>query len=171
LIVSNSLLLPIGIGTALVWANLAPHPYVPFADKTHFIVNDVGMTLFFGLAARGCPLLVRSGQWRCRPRTNRRRHMDCGYRAGYRKTAGYCRRDVRRIRLWRQGTIGTHASRYRGDRVRCRYWIYRGPFLRHGCIPRWRLLDQTKMGALFSLSAVPIAALAAMMLQVGRFAR
>jgi hypothetical protein len=35
LIVSNSLLLPIGIGTALVWANLAPHSYVPFAHKTH----------------------------------------------------------------------------------------------------------------------------------------
>jgi len=52
LIVSNSLLLPIGIGTALVWANLAPHSYVPFAGKTHFIVNDVGMTLFFGLAAK-----------------------------------------------------------------------------------------------------------------------
>ena len=52
LIVSNSLLLPIGIGAALVWANVAPHSYVPFADKTHVIVNDVGMTLFFGLAAK-----------------------------------------------------------------------------------------------------------------------
>jgi NhaA family Na+:H+ antiporter len=37
--------------------------------------------------------------------------------------------------------------------------------------PDGDLLDQAKMGALFSLSAVPIAALAAMMLRVRRFAR
>jgi Na+:H+ antiporter, NhaA family len=51
-IVSNSLLLPIGVITALVWANVAPHSYVPLADRAHFIVNDVGMTLFFALAAK-----------------------------------------------------------------------------------------------------------------------
>ena len=51
-IASNSLLLPIGVITALVWANVSPHSYVPFADNAHFIVNDVGMTLFFALAAK-----------------------------------------------------------------------------------------------------------------------
>jgi NhaA family Na+:H+ antiporter len=51
-IVSNSLLLPIGVITALVWANVAPHSYAALADKAHFIVNDVGMTLFFALAAK-----------------------------------------------------------------------------------------------------------------------
>ena len=51
-IVSNSLLLPIGVITALVWANVAPHSYVALADGARFIVNDVGMTLFFALAAK-----------------------------------------------------------------------------------------------------------------------
>ena len=41
-----------GVGAALVWANAASHSYVFFADKAHFIVNDVGMTLFFALAAK-----------------------------------------------------------------------------------------------------------------------
>jgi NhaA family Na+:H+ antiporter len=36
----------------LVWANVSPHSYVSFADNAHFIVNDVGMTLFFALAAK-----------------------------------------------------------------------------------------------------------------------
>jgi NhaA family Na+:H+ antiporter len=52
LIVSNSLLLPTGVITALVWANVAPHSYVSFADKARFLVNDVGMMLFFALAAK-----------------------------------------------------------------------------------------------------------------------
>jgi NhaA family Na+:H+ antiporter len=51
-IVSNSLLLPIGVITALVWANVAPQSYVPLAERAQFIVNDVGMTLFFALAAK-----------------------------------------------------------------------------------------------------------------------
>jgi len=51
-VVSNSLLLPIGAATALVWANTAPEVYVRFTARAHFIVNDVGMTLFFALAAK-----------------------------------------------------------------------------------------------------------------------
>ena len=51
-IVSNSLLLPIGAATALVWANTAPEIYIRFTANAHFIVNDVGMTLFFALAAK-----------------------------------------------------------------------------------------------------------------------
>jgi Na+:H+ antiporter, NhaA family len=52
LIVGNSLLLPIGVIAALVWANAAPQSYAPLVDKARFIVNDVGMTLFFALAAK-----------------------------------------------------------------------------------------------------------------------
>jgi NhaA family Na+:H+ antiporter len=51
-IVSNSLLLPIGAVTALIWANAAPEVYVRFASNGRFVVNDVGMTLFFALAAK-----------------------------------------------------------------------------------------------------------------------
>ncbi len=51
-IVSNSLLLPIGVITALVWANVAPHSYARLTDNAYFLVNDVGMTLFFALAAK-----------------------------------------------------------------------------------------------------------------------
>jgi Na+:H+ antiporter, NhaA family len=51
-IVSNSLLLPVGAVTALVWANTAPGAYVRFASLARFIVNDIGMTLFFALAAK-----------------------------------------------------------------------------------------------------------------------
>jgi Na+:H+ antiporter, NhaA family len=51
-IVSNSLLLPIGAVAALLWANTAPEVYFRFTGYAHFIVNDVGMTLFFALAAK-----------------------------------------------------------------------------------------------------------------------
>ena len=51
-IVSNSVLLPIGAIIALVWANRAPGSYETFARSAHFAVNDVGMTLFFALAAK-----------------------------------------------------------------------------------------------------------------------
>jgi NhaA family Na+:H+ antiporter len=51
-IFGNSILLPIGAGIALVWANAAPGSYGAFTHATHFLVNDVGMTLFFALAAK-----------------------------------------------------------------------------------------------------------------------
>jgi Na+:H+ antiporter, NhaA family len=51
-IVSNSLLLPIGAVAALIWANTAPDIYLQFALHARFIVNDIGMTLFFALAAK-----------------------------------------------------------------------------------------------------------------------
>jgi len=51
-IVSNSLLLPIGLIGALVWANTAPEQYDAFARAARFIVNEVGMTLFFALATK-----------------------------------------------------------------------------------------------------------------------
>jgi Na+:H+ antiporter, NhaA family len=51
-IISNSVLLPMGALIALVWANCDPASYDAFARRAHFAVNDVGMTLFFALAAK-----------------------------------------------------------------------------------------------------------------------
>jgi NhaA family Na+:H+ antiporter len=51
-VVSNSVLLPIGSIIGLAWANLAAASYEAFARSAHFAVNDVGMTLFFALAAK-----------------------------------------------------------------------------------------------------------------------
>ena len=52
IIIGNSVLLPVGATLALVWANLEPESYEAFASRVHFAVNDVGMTLFFALAAK-----------------------------------------------------------------------------------------------------------------------
>ena len=51
-IIGNSILLPIGALIAVVWANAGPASYAAFAHRAHFAVNDVGMTLFFALAAK-----------------------------------------------------------------------------------------------------------------------
>lgn len=51
-IIGNSVLLPVGALIALIWANRNPTAYAAFADRAHFVVNDVGMTLFFALAAK-----------------------------------------------------------------------------------------------------------------------
>jgi NhaA family Na+:H+ antiporter len=51
-IISNSLLLPAGALLALAWANVDSASYDAFAHAAHFLVNDVGMTLFFALAAK-----------------------------------------------------------------------------------------------------------------------
>lgn len=48
----TSVLLPIGSVVALVWANSSAASYDAFAHAAHFAVNDVGMTLFFALAAK-----------------------------------------------------------------------------------------------------------------------
>ena len=48
----NSVLLIIGTVAALAWANLGPDTYAPFANASHFVVNDVGMVFFFALAAK-----------------------------------------------------------------------------------------------------------------------
>jgi NhaA family Na+:H+ antiporter len=50
--VEQSLLLPAGAVTALIWANVAHASYERFAHALHFIVNDVGMVFFFALAAK-----------------------------------------------------------------------------------------------------------------------
>jgi len=50
--VSNSGLLILGAGIAILWANLERESYVRFAHHLHFIVNDIGMAFFFALAAK-----------------------------------------------------------------------------------------------------------------------
>lgn len=51
-ILDNSLLLPIGAFAALVWANATYASYDAFARALHFAVNDIGMAIFFAVAAK-----------------------------------------------------------------------------------------------------------------------
>ncbi len=51
-ILDNSLLLLAGTVAALVWANTAHASYEQVAHALHFVVNDVAMVFFFGLAAK-----------------------------------------------------------------------------------------------------------------------
>ncbi len=46
------LLLPIGAAIALIWANTAPESYFRTTFSLQFLVNDVLMVLFFGLAMK-----------------------------------------------------------------------------------------------------------------------
>lgn len=48
----QSLLLPLGAVTGLVWANTAHDSYERLAHALHFVVNDIGMVFFFALAAK-----------------------------------------------------------------------------------------------------------------------
>ena len=46
------LLLPLGAGVALVWANVYPESYFRTVFALDFFVNDVAMVLFFGLVTK-----------------------------------------------------------------------------------------------------------------------
>ena len=50
--VSNSGLLILGTGIAILWANVEAASYFRFAHRLHFVVNDIGMAFFFALAAK-----------------------------------------------------------------------------------------------------------------------
>jgi Na+:H+ antiporter, NhaA family len=50
--IDNSGLLVTGSVLALAWANLAGASYEHFTHPLHFIVNDIGMALFFALASK-----------------------------------------------------------------------------------------------------------------------
>jgi NhaA family Na+:H+ antiporter len=50
--VEESLLLPAGAVTGLLWANVAHASYERFAEALHFVVNDIGMVFFFALATK-----------------------------------------------------------------------------------------------------------------------
>ena len=51
-VTGHYLLLPIGALAALVWANVRPDSYFPFAHALAFPVNEIAMALFFGLVAQ-----------------------------------------------------------------------------------------------------------------------
>jgi Na+:H+ antiporter, NhaA family len=50
--VENSLLLILGTATGLIWANVNPGTYSKFSHYLHFVINDIGMAFFFGIAAK-----------------------------------------------------------------------------------------------------------------------
>ncbi len=51
-LVENSLLLIIGTVAGLVWANVHLASYERLTHQIHFLVNDIGMAFFFGIAAK-----------------------------------------------------------------------------------------------------------------------
>ncbi len=52
LVIDNSLLMISGAVIALVWANLDPEGYEHLMHPVHFVVNDIAMVFFFGLATK-----------------------------------------------------------------------------------------------------------------------
>jgi NhaA family Na+:H+ antiporter len=50
--VENSLLMVLGAVIALIWANTSPDGYEAAVHPLHFVVNDIGMVFFFGLAVK-----------------------------------------------------------------------------------------------------------------------
>lgn len=50
--VENSLLLILGTTAGLLWANIDFDNYVFFSHHLHFLINDIGMAFFFGIAAK-----------------------------------------------------------------------------------------------------------------------
>lgn len=51
-IFDRCLLLPLGAVIALVWANTAGESYFTLSHRLSFVVNEIGMALFFGLATQ-----------------------------------------------------------------------------------------------------------------------
>ena len=50
--VENSLLLILGTATGLIWANVNLETYSEISHYLHFAINDIGMSFFFGIAAK-----------------------------------------------------------------------------------------------------------------------
>jgi NhaA family Na+:H+ antiporter len=48
-LIDRFLLLPLGAGVALIWANTAPESYFRVALSLGFVVNEIGMAFFFAL--------------------------------------------------------------------------------------------------------------------------
>ena len=61
IVLDYSLALPLGAVIALIWANTFTVSYYRFAHVLEFPVNDVGMTLFFALAAKEVVEAMRPG--------------------------------------------------------------------------------------------------------------
>jgi NhaA family Na+:H+ antiporter len=51
-ILDNSLLMIAGAVIALIWANVDPDSYEHLTHPVHFVVNDIAMVFFFGLATK-----------------------------------------------------------------------------------------------------------------------
>jgi NhaA family Na+:H+ antiporter len=51
-ITDNTILLVLGAAGGLLWANVALSSYARFSHALHFVVNDIGMVFFFGIAAK-----------------------------------------------------------------------------------------------------------------------
>ena len=56
----NSLLMVAGAVSALVWANTTPELYEQITRPLHFVVNDIAMVFFFGLAMKE---IVEATNW------------------------------------------------------------------------------------------------------------
>jgi len=52
LVVNSTVALPLGCVAALAWANIAPEPYYRFSHTVDFIVDDIGLALFFGVMTK-----------------------------------------------------------------------------------------------------------------------
>ena len=50
--VENSVLLIIGTTIGLLWANSYFEQYSSVSDRLRFLINDIGMAFFFGIAAK-----------------------------------------------------------------------------------------------------------------------
>jgi Na+:H+ antiporter, NhaA family len=50
--VENSLFLIVGTATGLLWANIDFQSYGFISHNLHFLINDIGMAFFFGIAAK-----------------------------------------------------------------------------------------------------------------------
>jgi hypothetical protein len=83
---ANSLLMVTGAVIALVWANLDPEGYERVTDPLHFVVNDIAMSFFFGLAMKEIVEATAPGDHRtCAPL---RRHGCRCREAGHRPWLG-----------------------------------------------------------------------------------
>lgn len=51
-LVDNSLFLILGTTTGLIWANVRPETYGQISHYLHFVIKDIGMALFLGIAAK-----------------------------------------------------------------------------------------------------------------------
>ena len=87
LVVDSTIALPLGCVAALAWANLAPEPYYRFSHAVDFIVDDIGLALFFGVMTKqvveercGAALCTR-GEARCCRSSRRLAASWCRFRS------------------------------------------------------------------------------------------
>ena len=52
LVLNSTVALPLGCLAAIIWANVLPEPYYRFSHAVDFVVNDIGLALFFGVMTK-----------------------------------------------------------------------------------------------------------------------